>query len=67
MLSAALERAKPGDLILVIGIGDGADAILLRATDLVARFRPKVGVGRADRAQAHAAVGTASICASAAW
>lgn len=45
MLSAALERAKPGDLILVVGIGDGADAILLRATDLVARFRPKVGVG----------------------
>jgi len=45
MLSAALERAKPGDLILVVGIGDGADAILLRATDLVAHFRPKVGVG----------------------
>ncbi|HLY36664.1 MAG TPA: OB-fold domain-containing protein [Candidatus Binatia bacterium] len=32
MLVAALERAKSGDLILVAGYGDGADAILLRAT-----------------------------------
>ena len=32
MLAAALERAKAGDLILVAGYGDGADAILLRAT-----------------------------------
>jgi hydroxymethylglutaryl-CoA synthase len=45
MLSAVLERAQPGDLILVVGVGDGADALLLRATELVGRFRPKVGVG----------------------
>jgi 3-hydroxy-3-methylglutaryl CoA synthase len=32
MLAAALERAKAGDLVLVVGYGDGADAILLRAT-----------------------------------
>jgi uncharacterized OB-fold protein len=32
MLAAALERAKAGDLILVCGYGDGADALLLRAT-----------------------------------
>ena len=32
MLTAALERASAGDLILVVGYGDGADAILLRAT-----------------------------------
>ncbi len=32
MLAAALERVKAGDLVLVIGYGDGADAILLRAT-----------------------------------
>jgi hydroxymethylglutaryl-CoA synthase len=32
MLAAALERAKAGDLILVAAYGDGADAILLRAT-----------------------------------
>jgi 3-hydroxy-3-methylglutaryl CoA synthase len=32
MLAAALERATPGQLVLVLGYGDGADAILLRAT-----------------------------------
>jgi 3-hydroxy-3-methylglutaryl CoA synthase/uncharacterized OB-fold protein len=32
MLAAALERAAAGDLILVCGYGDGADAVLLRAT-----------------------------------
>ncbi len=32
MLAAAVERAQAGDLILVCGYGDGADAILLRAT-----------------------------------
>jgi 3-hydroxy-3-methylglutaryl CoA synthase len=45
LLSGALERAKPGDLILVVAVGDGADALLLRATDLVARFRPVRGLG----------------------
>src|SRR5207249_11991097 len=32
MLAAALEPAKAGDLILAVGYGDGADAIVLRAT-----------------------------------
>ena len=32
MLAAALERARAGDLILVVGYGDGADALLVRAT-----------------------------------
>jgi uncharacterized OB-fold protein len=32
MLAAALERARAGDLLLVAGYGDGADALLLRAT-----------------------------------
>jgi hydroxymethylglutaryl-CoA synthase len=32
MLAAALERAQAGDLILACGYGEGADAILLRAT-----------------------------------
>jgi 3-hydroxy-3-methylglutaryl CoA synthase len=44
LLSAALERAKPGDLILVVGYGDGADALLFRATDLAPGFRPRRGV-----------------------
>jgi 3-hydroxy-3-methylglutaryl CoA synthase len=37
MLAAALERAKPGDLILVAGYGDGADALVLRATGAATR------------------------------
>ena len=32
MLTAALERAQAGDLILACGYGEGADAVLLRAT-----------------------------------
>jgi 3-hydroxy-3-methylglutaryl CoA synthase len=32
LLAAALERAKAGDLILLLGYGDGADAFVLRAT-----------------------------------
>jgi hydroxymethylglutaryl-CoA synthase len=32
LLVAALERAQAGDVILVCGYGDGADAVLLRAT-----------------------------------
>jgi hydroxymethylglutaryl-CoA synthase len=32
MLAAALERARAGELILVAGYGDGADAVVLRAT-----------------------------------
>src|SRR5262245_37531287 len=32
LLVAALERARAGDLVLLCGYGDGADAILLRAT-----------------------------------
>jgi hydroxymethylglutaryl-CoA synthase len=32
MLAAALERAQVGDLVLVAGYGDGADALLLRVT-----------------------------------
>jgi uncharacterized OB-fold protein len=32
MLAAALERAKADDLILMLSYGDGADAVLLRAT-----------------------------------
>ncbi len=32
LLAAALERAAAGDLILLLGYGDGADAVVLRAT-----------------------------------
>ncbi len=42
MLAAALERAKAGDLVLVAGYGDGADALLLRVTAPAAGAGPTV-------------------------
>ena len=39
MLAAALEKAKPGDRILFVGYGDGADAFILRATDEIKKFQ----------------------------
>ena len=42
MLAAALERAAVGDLILVTGYGDGADALLLRVTAPAAGTGPGV-------------------------
>lgn len=44
LLGAALERAKPGDVILVVGYGDGVDALLVRATDAIAQHRPRTSV-----------------------
>jgi hydroxymethylglutaryl-CoA synthase len=40
LLAAVLERAKPGDLILTVGYGDGGDAAIFRVTDAIAGFRP---------------------------
>ena len=39
LLAAVLERAKPGDLILVAGYGDGGDAALFRVTDGITGFQ----------------------------
>ena len=33
LLAAALETAKPGDFLLLLSYGDGADGVLLRVTD----------------------------------
>ncbi|MBV8849318.1 MAG: hydroxymethylglutaryl-CoA synthase family protein [Methylobacteriaceae bacterium] len=44
MLSRALENAKPGDLIVVAGFGQGSDALAFRATDRIGAFKPKLGV-----------------------
>ncbi|OGO00903.1 MAG: hypothetical protein A2Y58_01555 [Chloroflexi bacterium RBG_13_51_52] len=41
MLSAALEKAKPGDRILFVSYGDGADAFILRATDEIKKIQKK--------------------------
>ncbi|MCS6926838.1 MAG: OB-fold domain-containing protein [Candidatus Binatia bacterium] len=38
LLAAVLERAKPGDLVLVAGYGDGGDAAVFRVTDAIAGF-----------------------------
>ena len=44
LLAAALERAKPGELILLVGYGDGADALLLRATPAIAQYKAALSV-----------------------
>jgi hydroxymethylglutaryl-CoA synthase len=40
MLAGALEEAKPGDLLLLAAYGDGADALLFKATDKVSANLP---------------------------
>jgi len=44
MLIAALEEAKPGDRILFANYGDGADAYILRATELIEKVKDRRGV-----------------------
>src|SRR5262249_49130037 len=39
LLAAVLERAKPGDLVLMVGYGDGGDAAVLRVTEAIAGFK----------------------------
>lgn len=38
-LAAALEQAKPGDRIVMLGHGDGADAMLFTATDAINAYK----------------------------
>ncbi len=44
MMVSALEQARPGDLVLVCGFGQGADALLFRATDDIAKLPGRRGV-----------------------
>ena len=44
MLVDALERAKPGDKILVVGFGQGCDALLFEATEHLPKLAPRLGV-----------------------
>jgi 3-hydroxy-3-methylglutaryl CoA synthase len=39
LLAGALERAAPGELILLVSYGDGADALLLRTTDAISGYK----------------------------
>ena len=41
MLVAALEQAKAGDKILLVGYGDGADAMILQVTENIEKLRGK--------------------------
>lgn len=43
-LAAALDEAKHGDRILLLGYGDGADAIALKVTEQIDKIRSKNGV-----------------------
>ena len=44
MLAHALEDAKPGEMILVAGFGQGCDTLLFRATDRIGSTKPTRGV-----------------------
>jgi 3-hydroxy-3-methylglutaryl CoA synthase len=45
-LIGALGRVSPGDLVLVGSYGEGADAMLLRATDAIRAYRPRHDFGQ---------------------
>ena len=51
MLVGALEVASPGELILVVGFGQGCDILLFRATDALAALPARTGLAAslADR------------------
>ena len=41
LLASALDRSRPGDLILVLSVSDGVDGLVLEATDARASYRPR--------------------------
>lgn len=47
LLAHAFEDAAPGQLVLVVGFGQGVDALLFRSTSRIAAARPARGVGGA--------------------
>ncbi|MHB8781525.1 MAG: hydroxymethylglutaryl-CoA synthase family protein [Candidatus Geothermincolia bacterium] len=44
MLARALEEAQPGDKLLVIGYGNGCDALAFEVTESIKRLAPRRGV-----------------------
>lgn len=44
LLASALEKAKPGDRFLAVNYGNGADVFIVRVTDAIGSFKPKLGV-----------------------
>lgn len=51
LLAKAIETANAGDIILLIGFGQGCDSILFRVTDAAASCKPVVGVSGALEAR----------------
>jgi len=41
LLAAALEKAQPGQTIVLLVLADGADAVVLRTTEALATYRPQ--------------------------
>ncbi|MDQ2736577.1 MAG: OB-fold domain-containing protein [Pseudomonadota bacterium] len=46
LLAHVLERAQPGQLILIAQFGSGAQAVVLRVTEAIQSFRPAKGVSQ---------------------
>jgi 3-hydroxy-3-methylglutaryl CoA synthase len=46
LLAHVLERARPGQVIVVAQFGSGAQALVFRVTDAIGSFRPARGVGQ---------------------
>ena len=44
LMAHTLEQASPGAKILLVGFGQGVDAMLFEATDRIAEYRPRLGV-----------------------
>jgi hydroxymethylglutaryl-CoA synthase len=40
LLTSALEQATPGDVVVLLSLADGADALVFRATDAIADWTP---------------------------
>jgi hydroxymethylglutaryl-CoA synthase len=40
LLAAALEQAKPGEVVALLSLADGADALIFRTTDAIASYAP---------------------------
>lgn len=44
IFTAALEKAKPGEKILLVGFGAGCDAILFECTEAIANYKPDLNL-----------------------